>query len=160
MNESVMKRIESIEKELSILKQEVQENEKKEKLKTKRFIPNDGEKYFYVYGNGEIVSTSYGTTGGDFDKFNVKIRNCFRTKEEAEDYKRFIDIESRLRDLADGMEENDDSYFYLYFNHGRIMDYRSEDMPPIISCKNTNFRDIAIECIGEEDLKFYLTYKR
>jgi len=160
MNESVMKRIESIEKELSILKQEVQASEKNEVLKTKRFIPDNGEKYFYVYGNGEIVSTCYVATGSDFDKFNIKTRNCFQTEEEAKDYKRFIYIESRLRDLADGMEENDDSYFYLYFNHGRIMDYRSEDMPPIISCKNTNFRDIAIECIGEEDLKFYLTYKR
>lgn len=118
MNESVMKRIESIEKELSILKQEVQASEKIEVLKPKRFIPNNGEKYYYVAIIGEVVSSTFCDTENLMDRFNVKIRNCFRTKEEAEDHKRFIYIESRLRDLAE------------------------------------------LERIGEEDLKFYLTYKR
>ena len=132
-------------------------------MKSKRFIPNDGEKYFDVYGNGEIVSTSYGTTGGNFDKFNVKIRNCFRTKEEAEDYKKFIDIESRLRDLADELEENSDNYLYLSYD-GEVMKdivgMWSTNIYPQISCKNSNFNTIAQERIGFDDLKFYLTYKR
>ncbi len=31
---------------------------------------------------------------------------------------------------------------------------------PAISCKNSNFINIAQERIGFDDLKFYLTYKR
>lgn len=156
MNKELLERIESMEKELATLKKDVvSEN----KVEHKRFIPKKREKYFYVNRRGE-VSISYYDTENSMDRFDIKTRNCFRTEEEAEDYNRFIDIESRLRDLADELEENSDLHFCLNYDGESVGIYKPCYVYPQISCKNNNFAIIALERIGFENLKFYLTYKR
>lgn len=158
MNKELLERIESMEKELAALKKDVvSEN----KVEPKRFIPKKREKYFYVNRRGE-VSISYYDTENPMDRFDIKTRNCFRTEEEAEDYNRFLDIESRLRNLADELEDNDNYFFIPIYNKKDdcISTVMTPCFNPIVSCKNSNFLRIAEERIGFEDLKFYLTYKR
>lgn len=158
MNKELLERIESMEKELATLKKDVvSEN----KVVPKRFIPKEGEKYFYVDRRGEVLFL-INDAESLMDRFNIKTRNCFRTIEEAEDYNHFIDIESRLRDLADKLEENCKNFFIPIYNKNDdcINSIVTSSFNPTISCKNIDFVSIAEERIGYEDLKFYLTYRR
>lgn len=142
MNTEIEKRIEVMEQELSNIKEDIKRE--KEKTKSKRFLPKNGEKYFFVDRSGEVSFSIYDIESL-MGRFNIKTRNCFRTEEEATDYKRFMDIESRLRDLADELEENSDLYFYLNYNGEGIGSFWSHNIYPQISCKNDKFNIKALE---------------
>lgn len=110
--------LKSLEKEL----EELKKKELEELNKPKRFNPKNDmitDVYYYI-SEGNIVSTRYCNTYND--RFNFKTRNCFKTKEEAEEELERILFVNEVRDFIE--EENDgwvpdfdkDRNFYLVVN--------------------------------------------
>lgn len=91
-----------------------------EKVKPKgRYIPKKGELYFFVGMYGGIVANVYDS---EQDEFVFKHNLVFRTKEEAEDYKWFLD---KVNEYKRTFEKDVYNHcFYFDFCHKRLeIDY-------------------------------------
>lgn len=54
-----------------------------------KFIPNDGEQYYFLNIGGSVRATYNNSSA---DKWTIKHNLVFRTYEECEDYKRFLEV--------------------------------------------------------------------
>lgn len=112
----------------------------------------------------------YEDKSDEVDNSCYSIGNYFETKEQAENYKEKLIIEQELRDIArelnkgeeiDWNNKEQDKYF-LYFDYlcnKNKIDYTQNCYSKIqgaIYCLDENFKDIAVERIGEERLTQYL----
>lgn len=77
---------------------------KSKEKKKGRWKPKMGEKYYLVDDAGDICSNSWGNY--DLDAFRHSIGNCFKTYEEAEEYKTKLVFQQQYRDYA--LEHNDE----------------------------------------------------
>lgn len=87
-----------------------------EKVKPKgRYIPKKGEFYCFVGMYGGIIESRYNT---EQDEFVIKHKLVFRTEEEAEDYKWFLDqVDKYKKEFVEGEMNH---YFYYAFKIKRI----------------------------------------
>lgn len=174
-----MNNLEELKQELKNLEKIV--NELKEKLNNlkesniekteeennyKRVRVKEGEKYWSLGDFGD--STSYKDLNDKIDNFNYRIGNYFKTKEQAENYKEKLLIEQELRDVAmelnkgekidwDDVNQEKISLGYNFPVNSIQCSYeylfKCQDK---IYCLDKNFKDVAIERIGEERLAKYL----
>lgn len=130
-----------------------------------RWSPEPNEEYYYV---NQISATSRVVNNEfDIDAARYRTYNCFRTKEEAELEVEKILVRRQLEDIArrlnkgmkiDWNSESPRKYHlcidkadYIYTNVCYSTKYQGT-----IYCLDANFRDIAIQEIGEERLIKYL----
>lgn len=154
-------KIEALEKQIKELKKEVNSPEFDEVKKGVRWKPECGVVYFYLKHDGYIGSTHWGIEDTDLFRFNTG--NCFKTEQEALDYRENILTKQALKDLAlelnNGVEidweDEEQPKFNIYYNYGRnllssqwLYVVKTQD----VFCLNNQFLDIAKERIGEEKL--------
>lgn len=153
-------KIEDLEKQLVELKEQANSIEYNKARKSIRQMPKYDERYYYISDSGVIVSTPWYGTDSDIFRFNIG--NCFKTEQEAIDFKENILTKQALKDLAlelnNGIEidwenENQKKYHleydcysldynitYSYINLGQVY------------CLNEDFKTIAKDRISEEKL--------
>ena len=167
-----MDNLEELKKQISDLQSKVDklENESKEEKKGKRWRAKINDTYFYINDAGD-VDVSH-ENNDSFDKYRFKTRNYFRTEEEAEEYQEIINTYYDLMDLAEELNKgrkidwNDAGQYKisLYYNYDRdtlrqesIYSYKELGQ---IYCLDANFKEKAIEKIGEDRLKKLFKYER
>lgn len=134
--------------------------------KEEKWKPKKGEYYWYVDLNGNVDDYSWNYDNADNFLYNTG--NCFKTKEEAQKHLDNINTEIELRELAEELNDGEEinwhnanqgkNYFYYdYYDDCIYSDKEStEKNAKTIYCLDYNFREKAIEKIGEERLKNYL----
>lgn len=154
-------KIEDLENQLAELKKQVNTIEDEGIKKGVRQTPKVGDKYFYFYSGGLIVWSKWQDTELDLFRFNTG--NCFKTEQEAKDFKENILTKQALKDLAlelnngvkiDWKSEKQDKY-YLYLDHKTnilSMNWVYTEQDNNIYCLNVEFLIIAKDRIGEEKL--------
>lgn len=83
--------------------------------KTGKFVPKEGEKYWYVNPYGVAVSTIYDCGA---NRWLIKHHPVFRTEEEAEEYKDYLDLLDKYKyEFSDEewKDENIKKWFLCYF---------------------------------------------
>ena len=129
-----------------------------------RWKPEYGSYYYYLASNGKIVKTDWINTDGDDFRFDTG--NCFKTEQEAIDYKENLITKQQLKNLAfelnNGKEINWNDGYSKYSLLRNC--YSSEtgtleslfvynfQSPGNVYCLNKDFLKIAKERIGEEKL--------
>lgn len=152
--------------ELQKLKKQVEETLAKVKkalseAKTIRWQPKFNEIYFYVDDMGMIDYSFWGIEPDEIFRFNTG--NCFKTEEEAEDYKENLLTKQALKDLAlelnDGVEidwEDKTQRKYNLFIDNLQPDiaycWSNTTQGSDIYCLHDNYAKIAKDRIGEEKL--------
>lgn len=155
-------KIEALEKQLEELKKEVNSPEFEGIKKGVRQMPEYEEKYFFVDSCGGIDYKFWEETETDLFRFNTG--NCFKTEQEAEEYKENLLTKQALKDLAlelnNGVEICWDDFYqekYRIFSAGGFTDLECEYVGQTtdigqVYCLNENFLTIAKDRIGEEKL--------
>ena len=128
--------------------------EKLSPIPTERFIPKEKEKYWFVTCFNEVVSNNFiGVIG---EKYLFEHTLVFKTKEQAEDYKWFLDKVDEYKKPLKPKECN----YYLFYDHDDKKVYRTCDT----SCQgqgNVYFGDKEniekfLEEVGKERIKKYM----
>lgn len=149
---------------VTLLKQpenEVNSPEFDEVKKGGRWQPIFGQRYFYLDDGGVIRCVEWHYD--DEDKFHFNTGNCFKTEQEAEEYKENLLTKQQLKDLAlelnNGVEidrkDIEQEKYYIYFDHRTLniqqtCVYLSHYLD--VYCLNNQFLTIAKDRIGEEKL--------
>jgi len=146
----------------------IDENEVIQKKKKERWKPKEDEIYWFVDADGDITDVPW--YNRHYHEWCYNQRNCFKTRQEVGEYKRYLEIEAQIRYIADDLNEGrkvkwgeNQWHYKIWYDHedGEISDVKTKDVQtPEIYCLNEKFRNICVERIGKEDLKFYLTYER
>ena len=157
------KKIEELSKELEELKCELDKEKLSNTQMNNRWRTNDGEKYYYIYGDGTI---DWGIdTNDEISVIHYDLGNYFQTKEEAEKVVEKVKIYTRLKDLALRLNKgeeidwknNEQPKHYIHFDNESnklfySYCYTCYDIGQIYFL-DENFLDIALQEIGEENLK-------
>lgn len=161
--EKIIEQIEELKQKIEELEREVNSPELEGIKKSVRWQPIFGQRYFYLDDNGVIrcVEWQY----DDEDKFHFNIGNCFKTEQEAEEYKENLLTKQQLKDLAlelnEGVEidwENcAQTKFSIYYQGHNVQELRldSADFYTEIGqvyCLDAIFLETAKDRIGEEKL--------
>ena len=137
-----------------------------ENLRDRKTRCEFGEAYYYITAFGQVNKSIEFLVSTDEARFNFN--NYFKTREEAKKQLEKITINNQLKNIADELNtENpinwdDDSqkkYSIIYdvFNKRLVNTGSSLYKTCEIFCTNSNFLDIAIERIGENNLKKLFT---
>lgn len=159
--EKIIEQIDELKQKIEQLENEVNSPEFEGIEKSVRWQPQFGDKYFYLSGRGFVQSSAWTKHEYDFQRFNLG--NCFKTEQEAEEYKENLLTKQQLKDLAlelnNGVEidwKNDRQLkHYLYIDHDINLlttEYAVAAQENIVYCLNNQFLEIAKERIGEEKL--------
>lgn len=100
----------------------------------KKWIPIEGERYYYFDSYGDITRQCYGDEC-EADDFRVATGNCFKTQEEAQFRLNQIKVYAKLKNFAD--EHNDE------------IDWKDKN-----GCKNK----YCIVCDFDRKAKIYIAY--
>lgn len=134
-----------------------------EECEYERWKPEENEAYYYVSSNLEVRPTINHNNLSDVR--TIKAYNYFRTEEEAEAEAEKILIRRQLEDIAKRLNKGEKIEYdnkqpkyciELYFNDVLTNFYYCHKTQGTIYCLDENFKDIAIQEIGEERLKAYL----
>ena len=160
--QEIENKIEALEKQIEELKKEVNSPEFEGIKKGVRQKPKKDENYFFLGDDGGIYPETY--LGDRIDLFHFNIGNCFKTEQEAEEYKENLLTKQQLKDLAlelnNGVEIDwsDDNQLKFYIYSGRFQQDLDQDnnigCPDVgqVYCIDESFLDVAKERIGEEKL--------
>lgn len=133
--------------------------------KNQRYKPKEHELFWYLDAwNRPCVRNYIGASVCCNESF--KNYNCFQTKQEAEVEAEKILIRRQLEDIARrlnkgqkidwGNDEQSKHCIELYRNNIITHFYYSHKTQGTVYCLDKNFKDIAIQEIGEERLEAYL----
>lgn len=155
-------KIKEIEKQLEELKGQLTEEDKEDKYKRKR-----NSRYYYLNSCGTIYNVFDNETASD--NFRYSTGNFFETSEEVKIYQKKLIIEQELRDVArelnngEEIDWNNNMQKKYYLGYDFSDDTITDDNYCIfvkkqgaIYCLDKNFKDVAIERIGQERLTKYL----
>ena len=159
--QELQNKIEDLEKQLAEVKEQVNSIEFEGIKKGVRQMPKVGEKYFFLNDSGFICEAVW--IGSNPDLFHFNTGNCFKTEQEAEEYKENLLTKQALKDLAlelnKGVEidwSDCEQYKYIisYSHNTRelLTDYNQLMRRLSVYCLNDNFIGIAKDRIGEEKL--------
>ena len=164
--EEHIKKLAEKSKEIDLILKKVKSQLKELREKENSFKRETYYKYYYLNDCGETEIE----TDEDYpvDNFRYSIGNYFETKEQVENYKEKLLIEQELRDIAMELNKGEEidwnnqdqkkyclEYDFLSNSIGYIK-YIMLKIQGTIYCLDNDFKDIAIERIGEERLKKYL----
>ena len=120
-------------------------------IPTERFIPKKGERYYFVTAGGNISYTV------NYDVYLISHNLVFKTKEQVEDYKWFLD---KVDEYKKPFKYYDDNYFLYYDNV--FEDVLSDSTDSCIYQNTIYFGydnkniDAFIREVGEERIKKYM----
>ena len=123
-------------------------------IPTERFTPRNNERYYFVTPGGTI---SYLTYSNDYyDEYVVQHTLCFETKEQAEDYKWFLDKIDEYKKPFVIFESN--SYVYYDRENEEIGIYFNDahQVQGVIYFGSGDNANAFIEEVGEERIKKYM----
>ena len=135
--------------------------------KNKRWRADAGKIYYFVSSWGSICNAN--DYYHDFDNFRYYSHNYFKTEEEAEKYARVLETEMLLRKYAD--EHNGEltwcsqnnlvyNIYYDYeYDNVTIGSWIRSKFPHTVYFSSEEIVRDALEKIGEERIKEYLTYE-
>lgn len=136
-----------------------------EECEYKRFKPKNNEAYYYVISNG-MVGRDYQNDDFTTDIKRYDFYNCFKTREQAEAEAEKILVRCQLEDIARRLnksekidwhdKERSKYYIELYCNKIMTNFHYCYKIQGTVYCLDENFKDVAIQEIGEERLKKYL----
>ena len=157
---NLLDKIAELEQQLAVLKTEI-------KNENKRWRSKNWDIYWLVCSNGE-PNWSY-ELNRDSDNFRYDIHNYFQTEEEAQKYANVLETERQLRKFADehngetGWNNNNSYKCYLSYSYStQSICTRSVwtlKEPRAIYFSSKEIAQQAIDEIGEEKIKEYLTYE-
>ncbi len=160
---------EQILDEISKTKEHLANMEKMlQECKYERWKPKDGEKYWYITNTNQLSQidfTSERSYKREDDYQRWRTYNCFQTREEAEAEAEKILIRRMLEDIARRLnkgrkidwESHEYKFHLVIFNDVISQEVcRNIKYQGTVYCLDGNFKDIAIQEIGEERLKKYL----
>lgn len=138
-----------------------------EECEYERWVPADGERYYFLDTYGSISSDNF-YSSDYFDSQRYQYYNCFQTREEAEQEAETILVRRQLEDIARRLnkgekidyKDNTQCKFCLTYNivEDRIKidsNYNCIRVG-VVHCLSMKFYNVAIQEIGEERLKKYL----
>ena len=96
--QEIIEQIDELKQKIEVLEKEVNSPEFNEVKKGVRYHPKNGEGYFYIASDGEIIWTRWYNTISDLSRF--KLGNCFKTRKEAKEYRENLLTKQQLKDLA------------------------------------------------------------
>ena len=156
-----MQNLEELKKKYEELGKEIEKLEKQKENIRRR--ADFGEKYYIISTSGTIIISR--EENDEMDSFRYKIRNYFKTEEEAERYLANINTYYELMELANELNNgeeidwengNQPKYFIHYDTRNDELiqsAYYSLKFIGVIYCLNRNFLNIVLERIGKERLK-------
>lgn len=160
---NLLEKISELEQQIVELKAESEKREKE----NKRWRSKDGDIYWLVGSNGKH-DWSY-ELNRDSDSFRYDTHNYFQTEEEAQKYANALESERQLKKFADEHNEvmdwsNDNSTkYYLYYNYDTqsisIDSAWTLRNPRVIYFSSAKIAKQAIDEIGTDEIKEYLTYE-
>lgn len=135
---------------------------------SKRYIPKQGERYYYVDDKGNILNTCWSNHNIDIYRYNFN--NCFKTANEIKFKLEQIKVYNELNNFA--LENNDEkirwgnnnqSKFMILYNHIRNeltpSEYSYVQFLGGVYFTSAELARQAIKVVGEERLKKYLFEK-
>lgn len=172
LNEQIEKANNELKNLANKLANEFEKQVKKMKSKdeSKRWRAETGNKYFFVDDYANVISCH--DNNDMTDNYRFKMRNYFKTKEEAEEYKEVMNTYYDLMDLAEKLDNGEkinwndkgqykNSLFYDYdsdtIEQESIYGYQELGQ---IYCLDENFKEKAIEKIGKDKLIKLFKYER
>lgn len=163
---SLSDRISELEQQLAVLRAEADKEEKENKSMNKRWRAKLLRQYWYV---ADYCGISLGYAGSKCDDFHYDTHNYFQTEDEAQKYANVLETERQLKKFAD---EHNDVIDWTNINQHKwnlCYYYSRYEVSPIRCCVVKEARVIyfsseeiakqAIDEIGEEEIKEYLTYE-
>lgn len=129
-----------------------------------RWKPEPNEEYYYVNQVSEMAKDKNDEDNVDVRRY--KAYNCFKTREQAEAEAEKILVRRTLEDIAKRLNKGEKTdwldnkqpkyYIELYCNKIITNFYYCHKTQGTVYCLDGNFKDIAIQEIGEERLRDYL----
>lgn len=129
--------------------------------------PEKGEMFYYLNSYNIAISETWNADYSNAAHYNIY--NCFQTKEQAEQEAEKILIRRQLEDIARRLNKgikidwnNTEQSKYcieLYFNNIVTNFYYGHKTQGTVYCLDENFKDVAIQQIGEGRLIKYLRGK-
>lgn len=138
-----------------------------EEVEEGKWKPKIGEEYWYAYDCDPFITKAI-WNNSKLDNYRYYLNICFRTTEEAKQHQENIITEVELRQLAEELnnggkidwKDTEQEKYYLYYDSEDEEIYTDytymAKFPKQIYCLDGNFKERAIEQIGEEKLKNYL----
>lgn len=164
---NLLEKISELEQRIVELKSEVEKEEKENKITNKRWRAEEGHKYWFVDGDGK--PKWWHENSRDIDGFYYDTHNYFQTEEEARRYAKVLETERQLKKFADEHNgeidwSNVDKYKYILYysyiaNRVSINSVSSLRDARVIYFSSKEIAEQAIDEIGEEKIKAYLTYE-
>lgn len=145
------------------LQDKLAEAEKIEVDESKRWVPDFGDDYFALYGTGVVDTSKW--ENDKCDRWRYLTGNCFKTKKEAEEYKKQIEYTARYKNYIeehseplDWCNETQRKYFAGYnFSREKITtDYNYTFQHFDIYASSEQIIWDAIKEIGEDNFKKYV----
>lgn len=157
--EEILQEIEKTKKHLTNLEKMLKEH------KDERWKPKPSEEYYCVDDGNDVRRVIFNIVDV-YDRDRIKTYNCFPTREQAELEAEKILIRRQLEDIARRLNKGEEIDWYdneqpkhcieLFFNSIVTNFYYSHRTQGTVYCLDENFKDVAIQEIGEERLKKYL----
>lgn len=152
--------------EINKTKEHLANLEKKlEELNYKRWKPELNKKFWYIDSYSTVNYTCF-MPQIEADISRIKNYNCFQTKEEAEAEAEKIFVRRKLEDVARRLNkgrkidwDTEEQFKYYIYTVNEGIEYSvdfTEKVQGVVYCLDANFKDVAIQEIGEERLKSYL----
>lgn len=134
----------------------------KNEKKGKRWKPDKGEEYYFVSHFGDTHCTTW--LDANSDNFRYQQDNCFTTEKKAQEHLENLKTKGELRVLAEELNGGEvinwetlcQYKYHLYCDNRKDnleQDYNNQfQKQGIIYCLDPDFKDKAIDRIGEERL--------
>lgn len=159
---SLLDRISKLEQQLAVLRAEAEKEEKG----NKRWRAELLGQYWYIT---DYCSANLGYAGSKSDGFHYDTHNYFRTEDEAQKYAKVLETERQLKEFADKYNgeidwgNNNSVKRYLCYNYNAqsisIDSVWAIREPRVVYFSSKEIAKQAIDEIGEEEIKEYLTYE-
>lgn len=146
------------------LQEKLAEAEKIEAEQPKRWKPKEDEPYYYLNWGGDVVICHW--ENDKADNWNYLTGNCFKTKEEAEEYKMQIEYTARYKNYieehSEPIDRNDPS------THKHLAEFNYDSNKIVVECfysyrnqgaiyaSSEQIIWDAIKEIGEDNFKKYV----
>lgn len=131
------------------------------------FKPEDGQKYWYISGSGEVYESQWSDHLVDYGRY--AIGNCFPNKQSAEDVIRALKLIQKARETQNGFvpdwEDSTQNKHHLYFDWTRgevcVMTHIFWNIAPIFGFwKNKSMCEQFIDENEKDLLWFFTEYRR
>ena len=164
-------KISELEQQLVELRAKVEKEEKENKGADKRWRANRGGDYWYVSDCGIVITEEdIRSANSAIDNYRYDTHNYFQTEEEARKYASVLKTERQLKKFADehndkiDWNDNNSVKYYLGYHYDVVYSTGVDACwiirePRVIYFSSEKIAEQAIDAIGKDKIKEYLTYE-